>query len=168
MNLDNIHTLKKKEYGVVSLPSGLLVTLIIAAAIIFLFSLSLRDLLADSSRQQIEQQIHTIITEANTMFEYANEGTCVTLHVMFPSSMRFIVFGHLPKNGTIEPTNRTFDEHTSNNYYYVMTDGTMRTFHSNARFSNHNMTQNARFYAGTYDITLELRQVGGKTYVTMS
>jgi hypothetical protein len=101
------------------------------------------------------------------MFEYADNGSIVTVHVEFPTSMRFIVFGHLPSNNTSEPANLTLDEKTSNNYYFVMNDGTLRIFHSNARFSNHNMTQIAVFYSGAYDITMELCQKKGKSYVAM-
>jgi hypothetical protein len=101
------------------------------------------------------------------MFEYADNGSLRIVSVKFPSSMRFIVFGQVPLDGTNEPTYLTLDENISNNYYYVMEDGTVRTFHSNARFSNHNMTQVALFHSGTYDITLVLRQTGGKTYLTM-
>jgi hypothetical protein len=101
------------------------------------------------------------------MFEYADNESFRSLSVEFPPSIRFIVFGQVPRNGTNEPTNLTLDENTSNNYYYVMDDGTVRTFHSNARFSNCNMTQMVLFHSGTYDITLELCQKEGKTYLTM-
>jgi hypothetical protein len=168
MSLSKETILSKKEYAVISQPGGLLITLIIAAIIIALFSLSLHHVQTDAELHHIEQQVHTILIEAANMFEYANEGSCVTLHVTFPKSMRFIVFGHLPQDGSIEPAQRELDENTSNNCYYVMEDGATRTFHSNARFSNDNMTQIAIFYAGTYDIILELRQQEGKTYVTMS
>jgi hypothetical protein len=99
------------------------------------------------------------------MFEYADEGALVTVHVEFPTSMRFLVFGGLPTNGTTEPTNLTLNETTSNNYYYVMCDGTLHTFHTNARFSSSNLTQMAVFHSGTYDLTLELYHDGDKTYV---
>jgi hypothetical protein len=52
------------------------------------------------------------------MFEYADNGSIVTIPVQFPTSLRFIVFGYLPSNGTNEPANLTLDEKTSNNYYY--------------------------------------------------
>jgi hypothetical protein len=115
----------------------------------------------------VECEIDKILIEAANMFEYADNGSIVTIPVEFPSSMQFIVFGYLSRNDTNEPTNLTLDEKTSNNYLYVMNDGTLRTFHSNARFSNHNMTQIAIFHSGKYDITLELCQLEGKTYVTM-
>ena len=158
----------KKDNAVLGLPIGLLVILFISTAIIILFCLSLQNLSKDSQIHQIEQQIETILIESSTMFEYANEGAIVTLHVEFPPSMSYLVFGQLPRNGTTEPIDRTFDENTSNNYFYVMDDGTMRTFHSHVRFSDINMTQIVVFYPGAYDITLALQQKEGKSYVTMS
>jgi hypothetical protein len=115
----------------------------------------------------MEREINTILTDASNMYEYATEGSTNTLHVEFPVSLRFIVFGALPRNGILEPTDFSLDENTSNNYYFVMNDGTLKIFHSNARFSSRNLTQIALFHSGTYDITLELCSKEGKSYVTM-
>lgn len=99
------------------------------------------------------------------MFEYADEGTLVTVHVEFPDSMKYVVFGGMPKNGNDEPVNLFLDENTSNNYYFVMNDGTISTFHSIVRFSSYNETTITLFHPGIYDLTLELQYVGGKSYV---
>jgi hypothetical protein len=167
MTFRRANLLSGKENAVLGQPVGLLVILVIATVIITLFSLSVQNLLKDSQLRQVEHEIDTILVEATNMFEYADEGSMITIHVEFPTSMRFIVFGSLPRDGTIEPTNLTFDENTSNNYYFVMDDGVLRIFHSNARFSNHNLTQMALFHSGTYDITMKLCHNEGKTYVAM-
>jgi hypothetical protein len=167
MILRRVYLLSDDQDAVVGQPLGLLVILIIASVIIASLCLSIPHLIQESQIQIVEREIDKILVEATNMFEYANNGSIVTIPVEFPSSMQFIVFGYLPRNGTNEPTNLTLEEKTSNNYYYVMNDGTLRTFHSNARFSNHNMTQIVIFYSGNYDITLELCPMGGKTYVTM-
>jgi hypothetical protein len=156
-----------KEDAVVGQPIGLLVILIIAAIIITLFSLSIKNILEDSQLHQVEQEINTILIDASNMYEYATEGSVNTLHVEFPMSLRFIVFGALPTNGIHEPTDLSLDENTSNNYYFVMNDGTLKIFHSNARFSCRNLTQVAFFHSGAYDLTLELCSKEGKSYVTM-
>jgi len=167
MILRRVYLLSDDQDAVVGQPLGLLVILIVASAIIASLCLSIPHLIQESQIQIVEREIDRILVEATNMFEYADNGSIVTIPVEFPSSMQFIVFGYLPRNGINEPTNLTLEEKTSNNYYYVMNDGTLRTFHSNARFSNHNMTQIAIFHSGNYDITLELCQMGGKTYVTM-
>jgi hypothetical protein len=168
MNLSKQSILYKRESAVIGQPAGLLVTLMIAAVIIILLIISIHHLQTEAELHHIEQQMQTILMQASTMFEYANEESQINLQVTFPQSMRFIVFGDFPRNGIIEPIQRTLDENTSNNCYYVTNDGTIRTFHSNTRFSNHNMTQISVFYAGSYTITLKLSRHGGKTYVTMS
>lgn len=168
MNLSKQIILCKKDSAAIGQPAGLLVTLIVAMVIIILLSLSIHHLQTEAELHHIEKQVQTILTQASTMFEYANEESLINLHVTFPQSMRYIVFGDFPRNGIIEPIQRTLDENTSNNCYYVTNDGTIRTFHSNTRFSNHNMTQISVFYAGSYTITLKLSRHGGKTYVTMS
>jgi hypothetical protein len=167
MIFNRANPLAGDENAVLGQPVYLLVIIIVTAAIIMLFSLSLQNIIIDSQIHQIEHEIDTILTEATNMFEYADEGSIATVHVEFPSALRFIVFGGLPTNGTIEPTNLTLDENTNNNYYYVLNDGTLRSFHSNARFSDKNLTQIAVFHTGIYDLTLELWYQDGKTYVTI-
>lgn len=162
-----VYLLSADRYSVVGQPIGLLVILIVASVIIASLCLSIPNLIKESQIQNVECEVDRILIEATNMFEYADNGSIVTIPVEFPTSMQFVVFGYLPRNGTNEPVNLTLEEKTSNNYYYVMNDGTLRTFHSNARFSNYNMTQIAIFHSGNYDITLELCQMGGKTYVTM-
>ncbi len=162
------NTLSKNQYAVLGQPFHLVVVFFTVTAIIIVFSLSLQNLITESHNHQIEQQIQEVLIEAAIMFENADEGSKVMFQVSFPSTVRYIVFGHLPRNNTLLPVNKILDENTSNNCYYVMTDGTVRSFHSNARFSDSTMTQIAVFYPGTYTITLELRTEGGKTYVTMS
>jgi len=167
MSFNRANPLSGEENAVLGQPVYLLVVIIIAAAIITLFCLSLQNIIKDSQIHQVEHEIDTIMTEATNMFEYADEGSMATLHVEFPTALQFIVFGGLPTNGTREPTNLTLDENTNNNYYYVMNDGTLSVFHSNARFSSKNLAQMAIFHTGTYDLTLELCYNDGKTYVTI-
>ncbi len=162
-----IHLLSVDGDAVVGQPIALLVILLIASVIITVLFLSIPNVINNSERQKVDGEIDRILVEATNMFEYADNRSCITVHVEFPSSMRFVVFGHVPTNGINEPTNLTLDEKTSNNYYYVMVDGSVHPFHSNARFSNHNMTQMVLFYPGAYTITLELCLNEGKTYVTM-
>jgi hypothetical protein len=153
--------------AVVGQPIGLLVIVFVAGLITTVLCLAIPTLLREFQIQSVEIELDKVLTEVTTMFEYADNGSLRTVSVVFPSSMRFVVFGDVPRNGTNEPANLTIVENTSNNYYYVMDDGTIRTFHSNARFSNHNMTQILLFHSGSYGITLRLCQKEGKTYLTM-
>ena len=158
----------KDRNAVLGQPFRLTVVLCIASAIIFLFSLMMQTLLSDTQFQEIDKEIDTILLEASSMYEYAYEGSRVTLHITFPASLRYIVFGSLPAATLTEPVNRTLDENTSNNCYYVTNDGTIRSFHTNSRFSTYNMTEFCVFHPGSFEITLELRQKEGQTYVTFS
>jgi hypothetical protein len=154
--------------AVVGQPVYLLIVVMISAICLMFIGISLQPLLKDGQVHQVESQIDVILTESSHMFEYADEGSMVHLQVDFPTSLRFIVFGSLPRNGTTEPSNRTLDENTSNNYYFVMDDGTLRMFHSNARFSNQNNTEIVVLHPGRYTLTMEMVHHEGKTYVTMS
>jgi hypothetical protein len=167
MILQRKHTLFNLRYAVIGQPIALLVILMIASVIIAVFCVSIPDRMKEEQRQHIEEQVNKILVEASLMFEYGDNGSQQTIQLNFPSSMRFIVFGHIPVDSAKEPTNLSLDEQTSNNCYYVMEDGTIHPYHSNARFSNHNMTQMMLFHPGTYIIILELRQKEGRPYVTM-
>lgn len=158
----------KKEYAVLGQPVSLFVIVIVATTILLLWSLSTKNLMRDTQLHQIEQQVNTILFEATHMFEYAADGSGVTIHAEFPPSMRYIVFGSLPRNQTLLPESLVYDEKASNNYFFVLDDGSLHTYHSNVRFSNHNMTGCAIFSAGKYTITLQLCQKKGITHVAMS
>ena len=147
------------------MPAYLVVVLVVAAAVIAIFALSTYFIVQNSQRHLVEHETEKIVSEAENMFEYADEGSLVNVHVEFPDSLQFIVFGDLPQNGIMEPTNLALDENTSNNYYFVMNDGTIETFHSNARFSGKSINEIALFHKGVYDITLELVKENGMTYV---
>jgi len=151
--------------AIMGLPIYLIVAIITATVVLAMLVLSMYNLSTETQTHQVEYEIQKITSEAENMFEYADEGTLVTVYVEFPNSMKFVVFGDLPKNRNSEPANLTLDESTSNNYYFVMNDGTCMTFHSNARFCGNDETTIALFYPGIYDLTLELQFVGGKTYV---
>lgn len=155
------------DKAVMGLPIYILVAIIAAANITAILSIAFYNIWSDSQFHQAEHEINKIASDAENMFEYADEGTVITIHVEFPSYMRFIVFGGLPKNDEIsEPKNITLDENTSNNYYFIMNDGRITTSHSNARFSSENSNEMAIFHAGTYDLKLELvKEVDGRTYV---
>ncbi len=167
MTNQRIHSLFWNKNAVAGEPITLLVIFLTAGIILTLFFLSIPNLIKESHRQQVETEIDKIMVEAATMYEYAENGTNKTIPIKFPSSLRFIVFGAVPTQGSDEPTNLSLDDHTSNNYFYVLKDGSIHRFHSNARFSNHNMTQVMVFHPGCFTITLQLCQKEGTTYVTM-
>lgn len=152
--------------AVMGLPVYILVAIVIAAAVIAAFSIATYNIWLDSQFHQVEYETDKIVSEAENMFEYADEGTIITIHVKFPDAMRYIVFGGLPKNNTSVPVSLKLDENTSNNYYFVMNDGRISTSHSNARFSGKNTDEIAIFYPGVYDLKLELvKELDGRTYV---
>ena len=151
--------------AIMGLPIYLLVAMVTATVVIALLVLSMYNITIELQINQVEYEIQKIASEAENMFEYADEGTLVTLHVEFPDSMKFAVFGNMPENKNAEPTNLSLHDTTSNNYYFVMNDGTFASYHSNARFSGCNETTIAIFYPGIYDLRLELCTIGGNSYV---
>jgi len=152
--------------AVMGLPIYIMVAIIVAAAIIAILLIGIYNVSLDSQFYKTQQEINKIISEAENMFEYADEGTMITIHSEFPSSMKFAVFGGLPKNKMNELNDLTLDDNTSNNYFFVMNNGKILVSHSNARFSNKNTDQISVFYPGVYDLKLELvKEFDGKTYV---
>ena len=156
---------RDNERAMIGQPIYLIVALVIATTIFTIFTFAMMSTSQQSQAHQVQCEIDKIITEATNMFEYADEGSIATIHVEFPYSMQFLVFGGLPTNDISIPNNLTLQENTSNNYYVVMNDGTLKTFHSNTRFSDKNETTIAVFFPGSYDLTLESSYWEGKTYV---
>ncbi len=153
--------------AVVGMPMYLTVALIVAAIIIAVFTVGIYTMITASQTHHLERELGRIISEAQNMYQYADEGSCITVEVTFPSSLRYLVFGALPQPGYVEPTTFTINPQTSNNYYYVLVDGTMKNFHSPVRFSSKDTTKFAVFHAGTYMLCLELKKTAGTSYVTI-
>jgi hypothetical protein len=151
--------------AVLGLPVYLLVAIIVSVTILTFLSLSMKSTITEADIHQVQREINSILVQAEQMYTFADEGTLVTIHVEFPESMSFAVFGGMPQSSLLPPTKYTLDDHTSNNYYFVMNDGTFSISHSLVRFSSENSSSIALFYPGSYDLNLELCTIGEKTYV---
>jgi len=158
-------TIISNNKAVLGMPVYLLVALVVAGVIIGLFAIAIFNSIKSSQTDQIKSEIEKIITEAENMFEYADEGTLITVSVDFSNSLSFVVFGSMPQNGAQRPADFTLDEDMSNNYYFVTDDGIISSYSSNARFSSEDISKIAFFGPGSYDLSLELVNVGGISYV---
>ncbi len=156
---------KIDNFAMIAFPSYLLVAIITSSIIIGIFSLSILNTINNSKKEIVRKEIEKIVTEAENMFEYADTGTLVNIDVDFPDTLRFLVFGDIPKNGTNLPKELDLSEETSNNYYYVLDDNTIESFSSNARFSGNRTTNISVLFEGNYNLNLELSNDGDKTYV---
>lgn len=161
-----VHIMLYNEKAVTGLPTYLLVAIIVSVSVIAVFSIGIFNIWKESEFHKAEFETDRIVAEAENMFEYADEGSLISLTAVFPSSMKFVVFGGLPENGNLEPTNFFLNQDTSNNYYFVMDDGRLYTGHTHARFSGESTDNIAFFSKGEFDIKLKLiKEVDGKTYV---
>ena len=151
--------------AVIGMPVYLLVAIVVAGVIIGLFAIAIYNSIKNSQTEQVKNEIEKIISEAENMFEYADEGTLITVSVDFSDALNFVVFGSMPQNGVLKPTDFTLNDDMSNNYYFVTDDGTILSYSSNARFSSEDISKIAFFGPGYHDLNLELVNVGGKTYV---
>ena len=157
----------KNPNAVIGFPVFLIVALIAASIVIGFFILSMFNMIQDSQTYIVRKELEKIVSEAENMFQYADSGTIVTIHINIPDSLRFIVFGSMPINDTAEPQDLTLNENLCNNYYFVMRDGTIVSESSNARFCSSDIDKVAILKQGSYDVTLELINVGDKSYVSI-
>ena len=153
------------DYALIGFPSYLLVAIITCSLIIGIFSVSLINMINNSKNEIVKKEIEKIINEGENMFEYADTGSLVSVHVDFPDSLSFVVFGDIPINGTNLPYDKSLNDKTSNNYYYVLKDNSIYSFSSHARFSSNNTDEICILKKGSYDLKLELVNEEGKTYV---
>jgi len=155
----------KNKYAVIGFPVFLVVAIIIGAIIFSIFTIAIINIHKESQKNLVRTELEKITSEAENMFEYANNGSLVTINIDLPSSLKFVVFGSNPKNGLSKPVDLTLDDDVSNCYYFVMDDGTIKTYKSNARFCGKSFDEIKILYPGSYNLKLELLQHGGKTFV---
>jgi len=155
----------KNDEAVMGLPVYLMVAIIVGSIVFAAFALSIYNMHKDAQVDIVAAEIEKITVEAENMFEYADEGTLINVHVDLPDSMSFMVFGGLPENGVAEPLDHTLNEDISNSYYFVMDDGTIKTYSSNARFSGESTNETAILHPGSYNLKIELVESEGKSYV---
>lgn len=144
------------KYGVVGLPVYLTIVLVVASAVFGYLVLSVFFLQGETDIKLAEAEIGVIVSEAESMYEHADQGTKTMVHVKIPEGVNFIVFGDLPSDGFSVPTDTSLDEDTCCNYYFVMDDGSFRSFSSFARFSGRSTSEISVLYPGSYDVCLEL------------
>jgi len=150
--------------AVVGFPIYLLIVIMTSSLIIGLLTISVLNMINQSKDDAIKKEIEKILSEAENMFEYADSGTLVNMKIDFPDNLNFVVFGSLP-DGINKPSNFSLDENTSNNYFYVLDDGTINSYSSHTRFSGNSTREISVLYQGSYDLILELEKEGGKSYV---
>lgn len=153
------------DVAVVGMPVYLLVAIVISCFVFGFFAVSIYRMNEEAQTNAVRAELEKITSEAENMFEYANDGSLVTVKVNLPDSLGFVVFGSLPEGGGVRPVDKNLDERVSNCYYFVMDDGTICTYSSIARFSGENVDEIALLEPGCYDVRIELENVGGKTYV---
>ena len=154
------------DWAMLGFPVYLLVAIIISSIVLVGFAFSILQMHNDAQVGIVQTQMEKITSDAENMFEYADAGTMVTVSVDFPGSMRFVVFGSLPRNGASQPSDLSLDEDMSNSYYFVMKDGTVKTFSSNARFSGESTDEIALLFPGSYNLCVELvEDTGGVSFV---
>jgi hypothetical protein len=155
------------NHAVLGMPMYLTVAFIVTAVVLATFTVGIYTMISDSQAHHIEHELSRIVSEAQNMYQYADSGTMITISVQFPSSLSFIVFGSMPEPGYKKPIDRSLIENTSNIYYYVFSDGTMKMFHSPVQFSSENTDEFAVFVSGSYELCLELQKIGAKSYVSI-
>ena len=107
---------KPRNKAVTGLPIALLVALIVTSIGLSLLSLSVFHFWNNTQEHQTIAEVEKIVSEAETMFAYANEGTMVQMSVELPHTVNTLVFGTILRDTTRDPSTITLDENLSNNY----------------------------------------------------
>lgn len=157
--------MQKNNQATIGLPVYLIIAIITSSTVLATLSFAMYNLLSDSLVYDIEKEINKIVSQAENMFEYADSGSIETVSVEFPENIKFIVFGGLPINYTNITQNILLDENTSNNYFFILNNERIYTYHSTVRFSGFNINNVALFQPGKYDLRLELVKYNGKSYI---
>jgi coproporphyrinogen III oxidase len=116
-------------------------------------------------KQQIENQIETIIMKGKTISTAAADETMLTHTVDFPDQMNTAVFGAVPyKNNT----NEFFflrNNNSQKSICVLFNDHQQIIKHTSLYFSGESVETFAELPPGSYEIVLKLVQQHGETYV---
>jgi len=163
------HRFFPNSFAVMGYPVYLTVAIIVTAAVLAVFVQSAVFISESTDDHMIAQELHKIVTEAQNMYEYADEGTLVTVQLKLPDSLHFAVFGDMPKPGYGLPSDLIRShENLSNHYYYVLNNGEMSMFHIPARFCGEDVNDIVLLRPGTLDLVLELKKYGERSYVQIT
>jgi hypothetical protein len=158
-----IHYLLSGNDAVIGLPVYLTVMAVILSVGVFLLSSALNAMDREGERQLCEQGIDRVVNEASHLYAYADNGVMATVTIDIPNSVRVLVFGGLPSNGS----QILHDSGTSENYYYVLDDGSLWTSHIQARLCGQNISCPAVFTPGQYQLSLMVLSTAEGPYVAI-
>lgn len=153
------------KFGVVGLPVYLTIVLVVSSAVFGYLVLSVFFLEAQIDSKMVAGEVDIVVSEAESMYEHADQGTKSCVHVDIPEGVSFIVFGGMPENGNNLPSNLQINSDTCNNYYFVMDDGECRSFSSAVKFCGETTGVISVLYPGEYDVCLDLVKTGSGSYV---
>ncbi|MFO8077906.1 MAG: hypothetical protein R6U21_04630 [Thermoplasmatota archaeon] len=157
--------MKRDETAIMSLPTYLLIIVVVTAIAIILLTMGALDLQKNLQKQQIENQLETIMMKAKTMSTAAVDETTLIISVDFPNQMKTAVFGAIPQENE---TNKPFflrNNHTKKSLCAILDDHQQIIKHSSMLFSGESIETYAELPSGSYDIMLRLIQRNGETYV---
>lgn len=145
-------------HALLGYPMYLGVALLVTSAVLGVFVQSTMIMTQEADDHLVLQELQRLVVEAENMYEYADQGSRVTLHLHLPSSFYFAVFGDNPRSDWSYPASLDRSHSmTSNQWYYVMNSGQSSVFHSSVRFCGTTDETIAILGPGELTVVLELK-----------
>ena len=157
--------MKNNETAIISLPTYLLVIIIVASIATVLLTMGVFDLQKNLQTQQIENQIETILMKAETISAASVDETNLILTVDFPNQMKTTVFGAVPSQNSTNELSFLRTNYTKKSISVVFDNHQQIIKHTSISFSGKSVETYGELVPGSYDIVLKLIQQNGETYV---
>jgi len=156
--------MKRENKAVIGIPTYLLVIIIVTAVITGMLAIGITSLQRNLCRQQVINQINTIVNKAEVISAASYDETVLTFKVTFPKDMKKAVFGALPIN---KSENITFHQNilTEKSLCVLFDDNHRFIKHSPVRFCDRSGKSYATLSSGSYHLVLEVTQMNGESYV---
>ena len=156
------------EWGIIALPTYLVIIVIIVTAITGVLSYGLLNYQHEMQTQQIQNQIDTIISQAELLYTSSFDDSSIVIEVMFPPILTSLIFGALPQNNMNEYDHYIRDNTTEKLCCYILDNNQMLIRHTAMKFFGENITDPAILEAGRYEIMIKIVIISGESYVKIS
>lgn len=157
--------MKSNETAIISLPTYLLVVIIVTSIATILLTMGVFDLQKNLQTQQIENQIETILMKAKTISAASVDESSLILTVDFPQQMKTTVFGAVPSQNNTNEASFLRTNYTKKSISVVFEDHQQIIKHTSTLFSGKSVETYGELAPGSYEIVLKLVQQNGETYV---
>lgn len=157
--------MKYKNHAIIGIPNQLFIIVILISILFSLLFHAITIFQEQTQINELKKNMHRIINSAEYLTDYADHASIISLDITIPEVVNFISFGPPPENminNTVYNNGTMFNEKM---YVVFYDDGCIEQYHTSFPFYSNHTNNSCILHQGNHQITLELIQTQGRTYV---